>query len=108
VFDEISFETPCSEIYEREQPVGLVVSMGGQVPNNLAPSACSGGVRILGTSAESIDARGPQKFSACSTARRRPAALGPRDRRPTRPPGREQLGGFPSGAAELRAVAARR
>jgi carbamoylphosphate synthase large subunit len=34
-FDEISFETVL-DIYEREQPAGVVVSMGGQVPNNLA------------------------------------------------------------------------
>ncbi len=35
IFDEISIETVL-DIYEREQPYGIVVSMGGQVPNNLA------------------------------------------------------------------------
>lgn len=34
-FDEISFET-VMEIYELEQPEGLVLSMGGQLPNNIA------------------------------------------------------------------------
>ena len=34
-FDEISFET-VMEIYELEQPEGLILSMGGQLPNNIA------------------------------------------------------------------------
>jgi carbamoyl-phosphate synthase large subunit len=55
IFDEISFETAL-EIYEREQPYGIVVSMGGQVPNNLALRLHQAGARILGTSADSIDA----------------------------------------------------
>ena len=63
VFDEISFETVL-EIYEREQPYGVVVSMGGQVPNNLAIKLHRAGARILGTSAESIDtAEDRRKFS---------------------------------------------
>ena len=53
------------EIYEREQPYGVVVSMGGQLPNNLAIRLHRAGVRILGTSAESIDtAEDRHKFSA--------------------------------------------
>ncbi len=34
-FDEISFEN-VMEIYELEQPEGLIISMGGQLPNNIA------------------------------------------------------------------------
>jgi len=64
VFDEISFETVL-DIVEREKPVGVVVSMGGQLPNNLALRLHQAGVPILGTSAESIDkAEDRQKFSA--------------------------------------------
>lgn len=63
IFDEISLETVL-EIYEREQPYGIVVSMGGQVPNNLAMRLHQAGARILGTSAESIDmAENRWKFS---------------------------------------------
>src|SRR5579862_5590559 len=53
IFDEISIETVL-DIYEREQPYGIVVSMGGQVPNNLAMRLHQAGACILGTSAESI------------------------------------------------------
>ncbi len=64
IFDEISFET-VMDVYEREQPLGIVVSMGGQVPNNLALKLHQAGVRILGTSGESIDkAEDRKKFSA--------------------------------------------
>jgi carbamoyl-phosphate synthase large subunit len=64
IFDEVSFESVL-EIYEREQPYGVVVSMGGQLPNNLAIRLHRAGVRILGTSAESIDmAEDRHKFSA--------------------------------------------
>ncbi len=64
IFDEISFET-VMDVYEREQPLGVVVSMGGQVPNNLALKLHQAGVRILGTSGESIDkAEDRKKFSA--------------------------------------------
>lgn len=64
IFDEVSFES-VMDIYEREQPDGIVVAMGGQVPNNLAIRLHRQGVRILGTSAESIDmAEDRSKFSA--------------------------------------------
>src|SRR6185369_15880843 len=64
IFDEISIESVL-DIYEREQPYGIVVSMGGQVPNNLAMRLQKAGARILGTSAESIDmAENRRKFSA--------------------------------------------
>ena len=64
VFDEISFET-ILDLYELEKPEGIVVSMGGQVPNNLAIRLHRAGVKILGTSAESIDnAEDRSKFGA--------------------------------------------
>ncbi len=64
VFDEITFET-VMELYEREKPEGVIVSMGGQVPNNLAIRLHRAGVKILGTSPESIDrAEDREKFSA--------------------------------------------
>ena len=53
-FDEISLETVL-DLYEHERPDGVVVSMGGQIPNNLALRLAKAGVRVLGTSAESID-----------------------------------------------------
>ena len=54
-FDEISLEMVL-DLYERERPVGVVVSMGGQIPNNLAIRLANAGVNVLGTSAERIDA----------------------------------------------------
>ncbi|MCA9307670.1 MAG: carbamoyl phosphate synthase large subunit, partial [Phycisphaerales bacterium] len=63
IFDEVSFESVL-DVYEREQPEGVVVSMGGQVPNNLAIRLHRAGVKILGTSAEDIDrAEDRSKFS---------------------------------------------
>ena len=64
VFDEISLETVL-EICEHEQPEGVLVSMGGQTPNNLALKLHQAGVKILGTAPSSIDrAEDRQKFSA--------------------------------------------
>jgi carbamoyl-phosphate synthase large subunit len=54
-FEEITLETVL-EIYRREKPIGVMVSVGGQVPNNLALDLAAAGVRILGTPAASIDA----------------------------------------------------
>lgn len=63
VFDEITFET-VTELYERERPYGVILSMGGQVPNNIAIRLHKAGVRVLGTSPESIDqAENREKFS---------------------------------------------
>ncbi|MBN2325033.1 MAG: carbamoyl-phosphate synthase (glutamine-hydrolyzing) large subunit [Spirochaetes bacterium] len=53
-FDELSFET-VRDIYEKETPEGVIVSMGGQIPNNLALKLDKAGVKILGTSPQSID-----------------------------------------------------
>ena len=62
-FDELSFEA-VSDIYEKERPLGIILSMGGQIPNNLALRLHNSGVRVLGTSALSIDsAEDRHKFS---------------------------------------------
>ncbi len=53
-FDELSFEA-VSEIYRKETPLGLMLSMGGQVPNNLALRCHEAGMRVMGTSPLSID-----------------------------------------------------
>lgn len=64
VFDEVSFESVL-DLWESEKPEAIIVSMGGQVPNNLALRLARAGVKILGTSAESIDnAEDRGKFSA--------------------------------------------
>jgi len=64
VFDEISLESVL-DLYEREKPDGVIVSMGGQIPNNLALKLHHAGVKVLGTSPNSIDrAEDRQKFSA--------------------------------------------
>jgi len=63
-FDELSFER-VMDIIEMENPNGVIVSTGGQIPNNLAIRLHRENVPILGTSPESIDkAENRQKFSA--------------------------------------------
>lgn len=63
-FDELSFESVC-EICDVEHPSGVIVSVGGQIPNNLALPLSKAGIHILGTSAEHIDmAEDREKFSA--------------------------------------------
>lgn len=62
-FDELSLERVL-DIYEKEKAAGVIISMGGQVPNNLALKLHQAGVRVLGTSPESIDrAEDRHKFS---------------------------------------------
>ena len=62
-FDELTFERVL-DIYEKENPKGIVVSMGGQIPNSLALPLHHAGVLILGTSPLSIDgAEDRHKFS---------------------------------------------
>jgi carbamoyl-phosphate synthase large subunit len=62
-FEELSFER-VMDIYEKETPVGIIVSMGGQIPNNLALKLHHAKVKILGTSPEQIDrAEDRHKFS---------------------------------------------
>ncbi len=63
-FDELSFERVL-DILDLESPHGVVVSTGGQIPNNLALRLDQAGVRLLGTSAQNIDnAEDREKFSA--------------------------------------------
>jgi carbamoyl-phosphate synthase large subunit len=62
-FDELSLERVL-DIYEKENPYGMIVSTGGQVSNNLALKLHHAGVKILGTAAENIDrAEDRHKFS---------------------------------------------
>ncbi len=63
-FDELSFERVL-DIIELENPKGVIVSVGGQIPNNLAMKLSKQNVPILGTSPENIDnAENRQKFSS--------------------------------------------
>ena len=63
-FDELTLERVL-DICDLEQPLGTVLSMGGQIPNNLAMKLHEQGVPILGTTAEKIDnAEDRNKFSA--------------------------------------------
>lgn len=63
-FDELTYER-VMDILEMENPHGVILSVGGQIPNNLATRLDSAGVNILGTTAESIDrAEDRNKFSA--------------------------------------------
>lgn len=62
-FEELTLET-ISEIYRKSSPHGIIISMGGQVPNNLALPLHKAGMKILGTTPESIDmAEDREKFS---------------------------------------------
>jgi len=62
-FDELSFER-VMDIIELERPHGVILSMGGQIPNNLAMRLHQQDVKILGTSPLSIDrAENRHKFS---------------------------------------------
>lgn len=68
-FDELTFERVL-DIIEMENPHGVVVSTGGQIPNNLAMWLDAENVPILGTSAKDIDnAEDRAKFSAMLTER---------------------------------------
>lgn len=63
-FDELTYER-VMDIYELENPGGVIVSVGGQIPNNLALRLDKSDVKILGTSAKSIDnAEDRHKFSS--------------------------------------------
>ena len=68
VSDKLYFEelTPerILDIYEKENPEGLIASVGGQIPNTLAMKLAHSGVKLLGTAAEDIDrAEDRSKFS---------------------------------------------
>jgi carbamoyl-phosphate synthase large subunit len=63
-FDELTFER-VMDIIDLEQPHGTILSVGGQIPNNLATKLDDQGVNILGTTAQCIDnAEDRHKFSA--------------------------------------------
>jgi len=63
-FDELSFER-VMDIIELKYPLGVIVSMGGQIPNNLAMRLHLANVKVLGTSPLSIDsAEDRHKFSS--------------------------------------------
>ena len=62
-FDELTAET-ILEIWNKEKPLGAILSMGGQTPNNLATILAQKGITVLGTSPASIDqAEDRNKFS---------------------------------------------
>jgi len=63
-FDELSMERVL-DVIDLEQPRGVIVSVGGQIPNNLAMKLYRQGVPVLGTSPVNIDrAENRDKFSA--------------------------------------------
>ncbi len=63
-FEELTLER-LLDIHDKEHPEGFIVSMGGQVPNNLAPRLDAEGVPVLGTTPRSIDrCEDRNKFSA--------------------------------------------
>ncbi len=63
-FDELTFER-VMDIIELENPHGVIISVGGQIPNNLAMRLDAASVHILGTPAKSIDnAEDRHKFSS--------------------------------------------
>lgn len=62
-FDELSVERVL-DIYEKEKPEGVIVSTGGQIPNNIAIKLKEAGVKVLGTDPKNIDrAENRHKFS---------------------------------------------
>lgn len=62
-FEEMSLERVL-DIYEKENPLGIIISMGGQIPNNLAIRLDRQKIKVLGTSPSSIDnAENRHKFS---------------------------------------------
>ena len=75
-FDELTFERVL-DIIDLEKPGGVIVSVGGQIPNNLAMRLYDNKVPILGTSPLSIDrAENRHKFShMCDTACNRSAKM---------------------------------
>lgn len=63
-FEELSYER-VMDIYELENSEGVVVSVGGQLPQNIALKLQNGGAKILGTNPEDIDkAEDRHKFSS--------------------------------------------
>jgi carbamoyl-phosphate synthase large subunit len=68
VSDKLYFEELTNErimdIYDKENPLGIITSVGGQIPNNLSMKLTESGANILGTSAQNVDlAEDRNKFS---------------------------------------------
>ena len=62
-FEQLTFERVL-DIYEKENPEGVIISMGGQTPNNIATKLHAAEIKILGTSPDQIDnAENRHKFS---------------------------------------------
>ncbi len=62
-FEELTLER-ILDIYEKENPMGLIASVGGQIPNSIAMKLAHSGITLLGTAAEDIDrAEDRSKFS---------------------------------------------
>lgn len=62
-FEELTLER-ILDIYEKENPQGLIASVGGQIPNTIAMKLARSGVKLMGTTAEDIDrAEDRSKFS---------------------------------------------
>ncbi len=69
VSDKLYFEELTTErimdIYDKENPMGVITSVGGQIPNNLSMKLTDCRAKILGTTAEDVDlAEDRSKFSA--------------------------------------------
>jgi len=63
IFDEINHEV-VYDVYKKMNPLGVIISFGGQVPNNIAMKIHKMGVRVFGTAPENIDkAENRKKFS---------------------------------------------
>ena len=63
-FEELTIER-ILDIYDKENPLGIITSVGGQIPNNLSMQLSEAGANILGTSAQDVDlAEDRSKFSA--------------------------------------------
>jgi len=63
-FEELTLER-ILDIHDKEDPMGVVGSVGGQIPNNLALKLARAGIKLLGTSSRSIDlAEDRSKFSS--------------------------------------------
>ncbi|MFH0832136.1 MAG: carbamoyl-phosphate synthase (glutamine-hydrolyzing) large subunit [Candidatus Aenigmatarchaeota archaeon] len=63
-FEELTLER-ILDIYEKENPIGIIISMGGQIPNNLVLPLYNNRVNILGTNPVNIDnAENRHKFSS--------------------------------------------
>ena len=63
-FEELNLER-ILDIYEKERPLGIIISMGGQIPNNLALRFSQANIKVLGTDPLNIDtAEDRHKFSS--------------------------------------------